>query len=49
MTVILLSAYVSPEARVEAVLHGASRVLVKPQPLAELARLALGPETAARA
>lgn len=41
--VVVLSAYVSPEARAEATRLGAS-VLQKPHPLADLARLALGGE-----
>jgi DNA-binding response OmpR family regulator len=39
-TVVVLSAYVSPEVEVEALRLGADAVLRKPQPLAELARLA---------
>jgi two-component system OmpR family response regulator len=38
--VILLSAYVSPEVEEEAIRLGADAVLRKPQPLAELAKLA---------
>ena len=40
-SVIVLSAYVSPEVETEAVRLGADAVLRKPQPLAELAGLAL--------
>jgi DNA-binding response OmpR family regulator len=44
MTVLLMSAYVAPEARREALQHGADGVLQKPFPLSELARLALASE-----
>ena len=44
MTVLLMSAYVPPEACVQAIRHGADGVLQKPFPLSELDRLALGPE-----
>jgi CheY-like chemotaxis protein len=44
MTVLLMSAYVAPEARREALEHGADGVLQKPFPLSELARLALASE-----
>jgi DNA-binding response OmpR family regulator len=40
--VVVLSAYVSAEARAEALRLGATCVLQKPHPLPELARLALG-------
>ncbi len=41
-TVIVLSAYVSAEARAEALHRGATCVLQKPHPLPDLVRLALG-------
>jgi CheY-like chemotaxis protein len=44
MTVLLMSAYVPPEACVQAIRHGADGVLQKPFSLSELDRLALGPE-----
>jgi two-component system, OmpR family, response regulator len=40
--VIMLSAYVSPEVEEEALRVGADAVLRKPQPLADLAKLAFG-------
>lgn len=46
--VIVLSAYVSAEARIEALRLGATSVLQKPHPLPELARLALGEDADAR-
>ena len=46
--VIVLSAYVSAEARIEALKLGATSVLQKPHPLPELARLALGEDIDAR-
>jgi DNA-binding response OmpR family regulator len=49
MTVLLMSAYVAPEARREALEHGADGVLQKPFPLSELARLALASERAGHA
>ena len=39
-SVIVLSAYISPEVEAEAWALGASRVLCKPQPLSALAHLA---------
>jgi len=39
--VIILSAYISPEVEEEAISLGADAVLRKPQPLADLAQLAL--------
>jgi two-component system OmpR family response regulator len=41
MTVLLMSAYVAPEARRQALQHGADGVLQKPFPLSELERLTL--------
>jgi len=41
-TVVVLSAYISAEARAEAVKRGADHVLQKPYPLADLARRLLG-------
>ncbi len=46
--VVVLSAYVSAEARSEALRLGATCVLQKPHPLPELARLALGEDIDAR-
>lgn len=46
--VVVLSAYVSSEARDEALRLGATCVLQKPHPLPELARLALGDDIDAR-
>ncbi len=46
--VIVLSAYVSADARDEALRLGATCVLQKPHPLPELARLALGDDMDAR-
>jgi len=45
--VIVLSAYVSAEARAEALRRGATSVLQKPHPLPDLARLALGDDVEA--
>lgn len=41
-TVLVLSAYISREARAEALKRGANAVLQKPHPLADLARCLLG-------
>lgn len=49
MTVLLMSAYVPPEARHQALQHGADGVLQKPFPLPELERLALSCERVAHA
>jgi ActR/RegA family two-component response regulator len=44
-TVVVLSAYISAEARAEAIKRGANHVLQKPHPLADLARRVLGEST----
>ncbi len=49
MTVLVLSAYISREARAQALEHGADGVLQKPFPLGDLERLALGTERRADA